>query len=67
MDEINDFSRDQFLILAKTAGLFPEGPYREKLFNYVKNILARNKVLYEIDVNDVEPMSIVSYLGTDKK
>ena len=59
---MSDFSREQFLNIAKTTGLVPEGFYQDKIFIYVKNMIARNKVLYDIDVSNAEPMSIITYL-----
>ena len=61
MDNMNDFSREHFINIAKASGLFPEGSYQDKLFIYVRNMIARNKVLYDIDVSNTEPMSIVNY------
>jgi hypothetical protein len=67
MDSMNDFSREQFLNIAKASGLSPEGSYQDKLFEYVRNMLNRNKLLYDIDVSDVEPMSIIAYFRSNKK
>ena len=67
MESKSDFSREQFLNIAKTSGLFPAGSYQDKLYIYVRNIAARNKLLYDIDVSDVEPMSIVTCFWADKK
>ena len=67
MESSSDLSREQFLTIAKTNGLYPEGPYQDKLFIYVRNFAARNRLLYDIDVSEVEPMSIVTCFGADKK
>jgi len=63
----SDFSREHFLNIAKASGLFPEGSYQDKLFIYVRNMVARNKVLYDIDVSNTEPMSIVACFGANNK
>lgn len=67
MNSRSDFSREQFLNIAKAFGLFPEGSYQDILFIYVSNIFVRNRLLYDIDVSDVEPMSIVTCFGADKE
>ena len=67
MDSVSDFSREHFLNSAKASGLFPEGSYQDKLFIYVRNMIARNKVLYDIDLSNIEPMSIVACFGPNNK
>ena len=64
---MSDFSREHFLNIAKASGLFPEGSYQDKLFEYVSSIISRNKKLYDIDVSDIEPMQIVTCFGANNK
>ena len=67
MDKENYMTKEHFLSTANASGLFLEEPYREKLFTWVKNMSYANRVIYDIDVSSVEPVSIVSCLKEARK
>jgi hypothetical protein len=53
--------------IANASGLFLEEPYREKLFVYVRNMLNSNRIIHDIDVSNIEPMSVISCMKEAEK
>ena len=66
MNNEEGYGKEAFLSYAHACGLSPEGPYLDKLFAYVKTMLDRNKLLYEIDVSDIEPVSVIDCILEDR-
>jgi hypothetical protein len=57
MDKRAWLDREIFLRIAQEAGLNPEDPHLEELYAYVRDVLPGLKVIEELDLKDVEPMS----------
>jgi hypothetical protein len=57
MDKRPWFDRETFLRIAEGAGLKPGDPHLEELYAYVQDALSGLKVIEELDLKDVEPMS----------
>jgi hypothetical protein len=49
--------RETFLRTAEEAGLKPGDPHLEELYAYVRDALPGLKVIEDLDLKDVEPMS----------
>jgi hypothetical protein len=57
MDERAGLDKETFLHIAEEAGLKPGDPHLEELYAYVRDALPGLKVIDELDLKDVEPMS----------
>lgn len=67
MNKEDYMTKEYFLNIANSSGLSLEEPYQEKLFTWVKNMTHGNRVIYDIDVSDVVPVSIIACLEEVKK
>jgi hypothetical protein len=57
MDERSWLNKETFLRIAVEAGLKPGDPHLEELYAYVRDALPGLKVIDELDLKNVEPMS----------
>ena len=57
MDKPAWVKKETFLSMAEEAGLKAEGPHLEELYVYARDVLPGLKILEELDLQDVEPMS----------
>lgn len=57
MDKAAWFKKATFLNMAEGAGLKAGDPHLEELYAYVRDVLPGLKIIEELDLQDVEPMS----------
>ena len=57
MDKPAWFRKETFLSMAEEAGLNAEDPHLEELYAYVRDVWPGLRVLEELDLREVEPMS----------
>lgn len=57
MDRSEWLDRETFLRIAEGAGLKPGDLHLEELYAYLQDVLPGLKVIEELDLKDVEPMS----------
>ncbi len=58
----NQLSKALFLHIAKTSGLTIEEPYTDKLFNYVNIVLSSIRVIEDLDLSGIAPLTMTSCL-----
>jgi Asp-tRNA(Asn)/Glu-tRNA(Gln) amidotransferase C subunit len=58
MSRENYLTKELFIQIAKNNGLTPEGPYADKLYDYVNVVMSSVRALEELDVSGVEPLTL---------
>ena len=67
MDKKEWFDRETFLRIAEGAGLKPGDPHLEELYAYLQDVLPGLRVIDELDLKDVEPLSSPGSYGETGK